>query len=163
MPVSQGILGRGELEETWENLSNSVTCWILAPSSKHLHLHPQKETGPICQLSGEGKLAANQKLGDWLEDDSCCTSKVAGFAGSEQLITWKICGKAEWLISAEQWENGPLWENVNSIWGWRWVCIRQAVLHPKQSCWVRLSGRHSEPKKEVFDFAAFFTPSTAVS
>lgn len=35
------------------------------------------------------------------EEDACYPSKVAGFAGSEQAVTWKTREKAEQLIAAE--------------------------------------------------------------
>lgn len=57
---------------------------------------------------------------------------------------------------------GTLGENVNSRWDSRSVCIGQALLHSKQSHWVRSGGRHGEPKKEDFYFPAFLTASTAV-
>lgn len=72
----------GELEETWENLSNSVTCWILARApSIYISIHRKRQDPSVSSQEKEiGSKSETRRLtGGWLV---LYLKKWLGFAGS---------------------------------------------------------------------------------
>lgn len=59
-------------------------------------------------------------------------------AASNQLL--EKSGGRQITYSCRVIESSTPWENVNSIWDWRYVSIKQAVLNPKQLCWWDIVG-----------------------